>query len=87
MSLPADLEAVVSARQQSGRYEVLRRFKPRGRYADPDGPRTVTTLAVDVETTGLDPAQHRVIQFSAAPLHLRAGHWPRLPGRSGRHLL
>jgi len=58
---------MAAALQGTGRYEVLRRFEPPGQYAAPDGARTVTALAVDVETTGRDPAQDRIIQFSAVP--------------------
>jgi DNA polymerase-3 subunit epsilon len=67
MPAKTDLEAMAAALEQTGRYEVLRRFEPPGRYADPDGTRTGTALAVDVETTGLDHAQDRIIQFSAVP--------------------
>lgn len=61
------LEAMAAALQKTGRYEVLRRFEPPGQYAPPDSARTVTALAVDVETTGLDQAQDQIIQFSAVP--------------------
>jgi DNA polymerase-3 subunit epsilon len=51
----------------SGHYRVLRRFEPRARYAAPDGVPTRTALFVDVETTGLDTAADRVIEFAAVP--------------------
>lgn len=67
MSLDPRLEAMAAALQKTGRYEVLRRFEPPGQYAPADGARTLTALAVDVETTGLDPAQDLIIQFCAVP--------------------
>ncbi len=63
----AELERMVAALQQTGQYEVLRRFEPPARYADPDDSETRTALAVDVETTGLDSTRDRIIQFSAVP--------------------
>lgn len=62
-----NLEHMAAVLAQTGRFEVLRRFEPPGRYAAPDGLRVLTALAVDVETTGLDPAHERIIQFSAVP--------------------
>ena len=69
------LERMASALQQSGRFEVLRRFEPPTRYAPPDGARLGLALAVDVETTGLDHERDRIIQLSAVPFEyaLRTG--------------
>ncbi len=61
------LERMVSALQQTGRFEVLRRFEPPGQYAAPEGARLSTAIAVDVETTGLDSQNDRIIQFSGVP--------------------
>jgi DNA polymerase III subunit epsilon len=61
------LERMVSALQQTGRFEVLRRFEPPGQYAEPDGAKLATAMAVDVETTGLDNQSDRIIQFSGVP--------------------
>lgn len=62
-----DLERMASALEQSGRYEVLRQFKPLRQYAAPDGAELSTALAVDVETTGLDCRRDHIIQFSGVP--------------------
>jgi DNA polymerase-3 subunit epsilon len=51
----------------TGEYRVLRRFRPRARYAAPNGAPARTALFVDVETTGLDPAADAVIEFAAVP--------------------
>ncbi len=62
-----DLERMVAALQQSGRYEVLRKFEPPAQYAAPDGSALRTALAVDVETTGLDCRRDHILQFSGVP--------------------
>ncbi len=61
------LERMVSALQQTGRFEVLRRFEPPARYAPPDGSVLSIAVAVDVETTGRDNQNDHIIQFSAVP--------------------
>jgi DNA polymerase-3 subunit epsilon len=66
MPMDDELEQMVTALQQTGRYEVLRRFEPRRRYAEPDG-LTRTAVAVDVETTGLDCSRDHIIQFCSVP--------------------
>jgi DNA polymerase III subunit epsilon len=53
--------------QQTGRFEVLRRFEPPAQYSPPDGAELSTAVAVDVETTGRDNQRDHVIQFSAVP--------------------
>lgn len=62
-----DLERMASALEQSGRYEVLRQFRPLQQYAAPDRTEPSTALAVDVETTGLDYRRDHIIQFSCVP--------------------
>jgi DNA polymerase-3 subunit epsilon len=68
-----DLEAMARALEASGRYRVLRRL---------DGPRTLGGEAVgqlrqgiilDLETTGLDPAQDEIIEFGLVPFSYDAG--------------
>ena len=61
------LERMVSALQQTGRFEVLRRFEPPARYSPPDGSALSTAVAVDVETTGRDNQHDHILQFSAVP--------------------
>jgi DNA polymerase III subunit epsilon len=61
------LERMVSALQQTGRFEVLRRFEPPAQYSPPDGSDLSMAVAVDVETTGRDHQHDHIIQFSAVP--------------------
>lgn len=51
----------------TGHFRVLRRFRPRARYAAADGVPKRTALFVDVETTGLDTAADSIIEFAAVP--------------------
>ena len=67
------LERMVSALQQTGNYEVLRRFEPPGRYSPPDGSALSIAVVVDVETTGLDNQKDHIIQFSAVPFEYAPG--------------
>jgi len=67
MAIDDGLELMVSALKQTGRYEVLRRFEPPARYAEPDGSALAVAVAVDVETTGRDNQKDDIIQFSAVP--------------------
>jgi DNA polymerase III subunit epsilon len=65
---PAEpLDSLAARLEATGDYRVLRRFNPPSRYHAPDGSPTATALVVDVETTGLDPARERVIEFSGIP--------------------
>ena len=63
----AELDEWAATLRVSDRYRVLTRFVPPRSYATPDGSPTKTALAVDVETTGLDPAADAIIQFCATP--------------------
>jgi len=62
-----DLEALAAKLESSPDYRVLRRFVPPGHYHAPSGAPTATGLVVDVETTGLDPARDRIIEFCGVP--------------------
>lgn len=46
----------------SGEYRVLRRFRPRASYGTPSEPKV--GLFVDVETTGLNTDEDKIIQFA-----------------------
>ncbi|HYH80570.1 MAG TPA: 3'-5' exonuclease [Longimicrobium sp.] len=63
----AALERIADALDSTGAYRVVRRFRPRARYAEDDGTPTVTALFVDVETTGLDTAADAIIQLALVP--------------------
>lgn len=62
-----DLEAMAEALQASGQYRVQRRMQPRFRINDSRGAPTRLGLFVDVETTGLDPTKHEIIELGMIP--------------------
>ena len=59
------LEGMARSLTASGWYRVVRRFRPRERYAVEDGSEKQLGLYVDVETTGLDVARDRIIEVGA----------------------
>jgi len=62
-----DLEAMAAALEASGHYRVLRKMESRVRLHAPDGSPTRLGLFVDVETTGLDPVRHEIIELAMVP--------------------
>jgi hypothetical protein len=60
------LERMVSALQQTGWFEVPRRFEPRAQYSPSDGSYLSMAVVVDVETTGRDQ------QRASSPIARRA---------------
>lgn len=62
-----DLEAMAEALKASGQYRVQRRLQPRLRINDSRGAPTRLGLFVDVETTGLDPTIHEIIELGMIP--------------------
>jgi DNA polymerase-3 subunit epsilon len=62
----AALEELARTLTDSGHYRVVRRFRRRERYAEPDGAETKTALFVDAETTGLGSTA-RIIELAAVP--------------------
>jgi DNA polymerase III subunit epsilon len=63
----ADLEAMAATLEASGRYRVLRKLAVRqDAPANLDGP-TRSGLFVDVETTGLEPSRHEIIELAMVP--------------------
>lgn len=62
-----DLEAMAGALRASGQYRVQRRLQPRLRINDSHGAPTRLGLFVDVETTGLDPTKHEIIELGMIP--------------------
>ena len=62
-----DLAALAARLEASDDYRVLRRFVPPERYHQGDGSPTARGLVVDVETTGLDSARDKIIEFCGVP--------------------
>lgn len=61
------LEGLAAELEGSGDYRVLRRFRPRERYAEDDGSDKVWGAVVDVETSGFDCRSDAIIQFAMVP--------------------
>ncbi len=62
-----DLEGMAEQLRASGEYRVQRRLQPRTRINDSLGAPTRSGLLVDVETTGLDPQKHEIIELAMVP--------------------
>lgn len=62
-----ELEAMAAALEASGQYRVLRKLSSRAQLEPADGAPTRTGLFVDVETTGLDPLRHEIIELAMVP--------------------
>jgi DNA polymerase-3 subunit epsilon len=62
-----DLEAMARALEASGDYRVVRRLRPRPSHIPPPGMPIRQGLVVDVETTGLDPREHEIIELAMTP--------------------
>ena len=64
--LEIELEQSAQLLEASANYRVLRRLKPRLRYSQSDPQRRLKIgLYVDVETTGLDLAKDKIVEFGA----------------------
>lgn len=63
----APLEAQARTLEATGAYRVLRRIAPLP--LETQGPRDQTRIGLflDLETTGLDPACHEIIEFGMVP--------------------
>src|SRR4051812_2967277 len=67
--LKYEFESIVRALESTGEYRVLRKFKPLRQYHLDDGAtRQFQAVVVDVETTGLEPAEDAIIQLAIVPL-------------------
>lgn len=61
-----ELERMAEQLEASGRYRVLRKLQPRAPAPAVSGP-VRTGLFVDVETTGLEPSRHEIIELAMVP--------------------
>jgi DNA polymerase-3 subunit epsilon len=61
------LEAMAALLQASGQYRVLRQITPRPSLEVPPSTPTRLGLLLDLETTGLDPAQDEIIEMAMLP--------------------
>lgn len=62
-----DTEAMAATLEATGDYRVLRKIQQRNMITPPDGTATRNGLFVDVETTGLDPDRHEIIELAMVP--------------------
>ncbi|MGA2383900.1 MAG: 3'-5' exonuclease [Gemmatimonadales bacterium] len=68
----SEFEGLARQLEESGDYRVLRRFVPPGRYAESDSLPHGTAIALDIETTGLDPRTDIIIQVSVVAFEYSA---------------
>ena len=68
----AALEGMARVLTSSGWFRVVRRFRPRLRYAADDGAPKLKALFVDVETTGRDHETDAIIELAAVPFEYGA---------------
>jgi DNA polymerase III subunit epsilon len=63
-----DLEAIANQLDAHLDYKVLRRYKPRGKYVEPNpGESVFRGLFLDIETTGLDTVKASAIELGMVP--------------------
>ena len=60
-------EAMAAALEATGDYRILRKIQHRKVITPPDGAPCRQALFVDVETTGLDPDRHEIIELAMVP--------------------
>lgn len=65
--LDIDPEIVAAALERHDDYRVLRRHKPRHTFDAPGAVEVKNGLILDLETTGLDPVYHEVIEIGLLP--------------------
>ena len=70
-----DSEDMAAALEASGDYRVLRKIQQRRTITLANGAPTKQGVFVDVETTGLDPDQHEIIELAMVPFtYGKTGH-------------
>lgn len=62
-----DLASLADLLDASGDYRVLRRLTPTSCYTPDDGTALKKAIFLDVETTGLDPSRHEIIELAMVP--------------------
>jgi len=62
-----DSEDMAAALEATGQYRVLRKIQQRTTIMPADGAPTRKGVFVDVETTGLDPDRHEIIELAMVP--------------------
>ncbi|AYO81041.1 3'-5' exonuclease [Methylobacterium brachiatum] len=67
MSKNLHLDQLASLLEQTGDYRVLRRLTPRATYDQTADAAVARGVFLDLETTGLDPAMHEVIEIALVP--------------------
>lgn len=85
MTSESEWEHLAARLDAEADYRVLRRGPDVRRYADDDGAPPRLGLIVDVETTGLEPDRHKIIELAILPFHFSpAGNiYDVLPGYAG----
>ncbi len=85
MTSKAEWDQLAARLDAEADYRVLRRVPDVSRYADGDGVPPRLGLIVEVETTGLEPDRHKIIEFAILPFHFSpAGNiYDVLPGYAG----
>ncbi|MGI9492417.1 MAG: 3'-5' exonuclease [Geminicoccaceae bacterium] len=85
MTSKAEWDQLAARLDAEADYRVLRRVPDVSRYADDDGVPPRLGLIVDVETTGLEPDRHKIIELAILPFHFSsAGNiYDVLPGYAG----
>jgi DNA polymerase-3 subunit epsilon len=67
MRVDEDLEALARRLEEAPDYRILRRLSPRVSF-EPGGDRPIRRGAIiDLETTGLDPRKHEIIELAIVP--------------------
>ena len=62
-----DSEEMAAALEATGEYRVLRKVQQRTTIIPADGSPIRKGVFVDVETTGLDPDRHEIIELAMVP--------------------